>query len=111
MQGERRALCRPSLDGDRSIPSRRCSRLVVFPFLLKPRRAGRSTGRASTPCVDHEAMHSSIGACHNLGSCNQLISAATVIQAIRCACKPIQQRLVRSCADYTLFEAAEYPLR
>ena len=30
-------------------------------------------------------MHSSIGACHNIGSCGRLISAGTVRQAIRCA--------------------------
>ena len=30
------------------------------------------------PCVDHEPMHSSIGACHIIGSCGRLISAGTV---------------------------------
>ena len=56
-------------------------------------------------------MHSSIGAGHNLGSCDQLISAGTIKQANHCACPPIQQRLVRPCTDYTLFGAAEFPLR
>jgi hypothetical protein len=34
------------------------------------------------PGVDREPMHSSIGPCHNIGSCGQLISAGTVKQAI-----------------------------
>jgi hypothetical protein len=33
------------------------------------------------PCVDHGPMRSSIGVCHNIGSCAQLISAGTAIMA------------------------------
>ena len=50
------------------------------------------------PCVDDGPTPSSIGACHNIGSCGQLISAGTVKLAIRCL-SPILQRLVRPRMD------------
>ena len=59
------------------------------------------------PCVDHEPMHSSIGACHNIGSCGRLISAGTV-QASHSLLLPIAATIGQARIDYPLCGAAEF---
>ena len=59
------------------------------------------------PCVDHEPMHSSIGACHNIGSCGPLFLPVRFRQAIRCFSRS-PQRLVRPRIDYPLCGADEF---